>query len=176
MELLAPQAKISLPPKLVIIKVEFRKKTIRKQNEIWTEGQPGVCKAWGRWIQAEGGVVSWNCHRLSDIPSHETWILYPFLSVYPVPVEEVLRDANLNIQLNTITDFSPPLPIQWIWNQQQLIHSLTAMEIKTCMGSGGSATSVYSSTYPSSSCRRNLPKSPSMSQKLSSLRKHPYVY
>lgn len=40
---------MSLPPKSVTIKVEFRKKTVRKQNEIWTEGQPGVC------VNPEGG-------------------------------------------------------------------------------------------------------------------------
>lgn len=177
MELLALQAKMSLPPKSVTIKVEFRKKTVRKQNEIWTEGQPGVC------VKPEGGefrqrvelcletVTGW----VIPLTWNMTFVPLPvYLSCSLVTVQKVLRDVSLNIQLNTITDFSPP--IQWIWNQQQLVHSLTAMEIKTCMTSGGSATSVYSSTYPSSSRRLNLPKSPSMSQKLSFLRKHPYVY
>lgn len=33
-----------MPPESIIIMGEFRKKTISKQNEIWTEGQPGVGK------------------------------------------------------------------------------------------------------------------------------------
>jgi len=41
-----------------------------------------------------------------------------YLSCSFVTVQRGLRDASLNIQLNSITDFSSPLAIQWIWNQR----------------------------------------------------------